>query len=275
MTSAKRVLVTGSTGNLGAKAVAALKTLENVEVIGIGRNSTGDPNVITADLERYDRSWARQFEGVDAVLHLAADPKPVGSWDSITRLNIELALNVFRAAEEARLRRFVFASSNWVLGGYRFRDERLTSGLSPLPVNPYGASKLFVERYGLAAAARTGMSVISLRIGYCQPGDNLPGPHMAFGRWGQEMWLGNDDWAQAVIRSVSSPFEGSAVLNIVSRNHGSRWDLEEAKETIGYDPVQSHRPTLTATNLMKDRGAGLRERLIPMGATVPLFGSRW
>ncbi|RQR32721.1 NAD(P)-dependent oxidoreductase [Burkholderia sp. Bp9143] len=275
MTAAKRVLVTGSTGNLGAKAMAALNTLDNLEVTGIGRNSTGDPNVITADLECFDRSWAQHFDGVDAVLHLAADPKPVGSWDSITRLNIELALNVFRAAEEAHVRRFVFASSNWVLGGYRFGDERLTSGLSPRPVNPYGASKLFVERYGLAAAERTGMSVISLRIGYCQPGANVPGPHMAFGRWGQEMWLGNEDWAQAVIRSVSSPYEGAAVLNIVSRNHGSRWDLDEAKDTIGYLPVQSHRPILTAGNLMKDRGAALRERFVPTGASVPLFGARW
>src|SRR5215467_891945 len=106
MTAVKRILVTGSTGNLGAKAVAALKTLPNVQVVGIGRNSTEDPNVISADLERYDPAWARHFAGVDAVLHLAADPKPVGSWDSITRLNIELALNVLRAAEEAHVRRF-------------------------------------------------------------------------------------------------------------------------------------------------------------------------
>jgi len=70
------------------------------------------------------------------------------------------------------------------------------------------------------------MSVLSLRIGYCQPGENRPGPHMAFGRWGQEMWLGNDDWAQAVVKSITHPFDGAAVLNIVSRNEGSRWDLD-------------------------------------------------
>ncbi|CAH2904437.1 MAG: UDP-glucose 4-epimerase (EC [uncultured Paraburkholderia sp.] len=274
MTAVKRVLVTGSTGNLGAKAVSALRGCGSLDVVGIGRNSSGDPSVITADMELYDHSWAQHFEGADAVLHLAADPKPVGSWDSITRLNVELALNVFRAAEEARVRRFVFASSNWVLGGYRLGTERLTSVLSPRPVNPYGASKLFIERYGMAAA-RNGMSVISLRIGYCQPGENMPGAHMAFGRWGQEMWLGNDDWAQAVIRSVASPYQGSAILNIVSRNEGSRWDLEEAKETIGYDPVQTHQPVTTIRNYMKDRCAALRERLIPMGTSVPPFGARW
>jgi NAD+ dependent glucose-6-phosphate dehydrogenase len=271
----KRVVVTGSTGNLGEKAVAALDTLGTWDVIRIGRNSKRVPGIVDADLAQYEPAWAAHFERADAVLHLAADPKPVSSWDSIARLNIELALNVFRAAEHARVRRFVFASSNWVLGGYRFVSAPLTSSLAPRPVNPYGASKLFMERYGFAVGARSGMSVVALRIGYCQPGENRPGPHMAFGRWGQEMWLGNRDWQQAVIKAVTSPFPGSAVLNIVSRNEGMRWDLDEARETIGYVPEERHRPTLTVLSSLKDQAARFREWLFPSGASVPLFGARW
>ena len=242
MVDRKRVLVTGATGNLGAKAVDALRAQSDLDVVCVGRNGGHRPDVLTADLERYDASWADRFAGADAVLHLAADPKPVGTWASILRLNVDLALNVFRAAEEGRVRRFVFASSNWVFGGYRFGSERLTSDLTPRPVNAYGASKLFIERYGAAVATRTGMSVLSLRIGYCQPGANRPGPHMAFGRWGQEMWLGNADWASAVVRSVTSPFPGSAALNVVSLNEGMRWDLDDARRTIGYQPAERHRP---------------------------------
>lgn len=275
MAELKRVLVTGSTGNLGVKAIEALRRHDELEVIGIGRNSGRAADVITADLEQYDPSWAKHFEGADAVLHLAADPKPVGTWESIQRLNIDLALNVFRAAEEAGVRRFVFASSNWVLGGYRFTQDQLSSELAPRPVNPYGASKLFMERYALVAAERSGMSVLCLRIGYCQPGANIPGPHMAFGRWGQEMWLGNEDWANAVSCSVRSPFPGSAVLNVVSRNGGSRWDLKLAKDTIGFEPTESHDPVLSLLGRLKDSGAAIRERLIPMGATAPFFGTRW
>lgn len=182
--AAKRVIVTGSTGNLGVKALDALARLADREVVRFGRNGQGEAGVVTADLRHYDAGWARRFAGADAVLHLAADPRPVGTWGSITPLNIDLALNVLRAADEARVRRFVFASSNWVLGGYRFGREQLTAALTPRPVNPYGASKLFVERCGLALAARTGLSFLALRIGYCQPGGNRPGPHMAFGRWG-------------------------------------------------------------------------------------------
>jgi len=267
--------VTGSTGNLGLKAVAALSKLNGWEVIRIGRNSQRRPDICEADLERYEESWAAHFDNADAVLHLAADPKPVANWDSILRLNIQLALNVFRAAERAQVRRFVFASSNWVLGGYRFQHVRLTSNLAPWPVNPYGASKLLMERYGGVVAERTGMSVLSLRIGYCQPGDNHPGPHMAFGRWGQEMWLGNRDWEQAVVKAVTCHFSGSAILNIVSHNQGMRWDLEEARKTIGYIPEEHHQPRLTLISLLKDQAARLRERLFPSGAAQPLFGARW
>jgi NAD+ dependent glucose-6-phosphate dehydrogenase len=276
MTEAKRrVIVTGSTGNLGEKAVAALKRLDNLDVICMGRNSGRDANVITADLGRFDSKWAHYFESADAVLHLAADPKPTGSWDSVTRVNIDLALNVFRAAEEARVRRFVFASSNWVLGGYRFSQEALTASLPAKPINPYGASKLFLERYGLALATRSSMSVLSLRIGYCQPGENIPGPHMAFGKWGQQMWLGNKDWEQAACKAVTSPYEGAAVLNVVSRNDGMRWDIEAARRIIGYEPEEHHTPTLKLAGSIKEAGARLRDRTIPPSASSALFGARW
>lgn len=255
--------------------MTALSSLDGWQVACIGRGGQRVPGMIEADLLNYDPAWATHFAGCDAVLHLAADPKPVSGWESIAQLNIDLALNVYRAAENARVRRFVFASSNWVLGGYRFRRDRLTSSLAPRPINPYGASKLFMERYGLQAGARTGMSVLCLRIGYCHPGENRPGAHMAFGRWGQEMWLGNLDWQQAVIKSVTSTFSGSAVLNVVSRNVGMRWDLEEARDTIGFVPQERHRPSLSALSFIKEQGARLREWLSPTGSVTPLFGARW
>ena len=268
------VLVTGSTGNLGQKAVAALESAESTKVIRFGRNSANLPDVVTADLSHYG-SWARSFRGVDSVLHLAADPRPVSDWAAVTKLNIDLALNVFRAAEEAQVRRIVFASSNWVVAGYRFGRERLTSCIPPRPVNPYGASKLFIERAGMALGERTGISVLALRIGWCQPGENIPGPHMGFGRWAQEMWLSNEDWAQAVRRSCLSGYGESAVLNIVSQNEGMRWDLAAAHETIGYAPKSRHTPRLSVKVRIADAAARMRDRVIRRHCAEPLFGTRW
>jgi len=274
LTSRPHVLVTGSTGNLGEKAVSALRAAE-IAVTRIGRNTSGQPEVIAADLETWDLEWARHFAGVDTVLHLAADPKPVATWDSVTRLNVDLARNVLRAAEEARVRRFVFASSNWVLGGYRFTRTPLGADTPPRPVNPYGASKLFLERVGIAQSARTGMAFLSLRIGYCQPGPNRPGAHMAFGRWGQEMWLSNEDWAAAVVRACCAPFEGAAIVNVMSENDGMRWDLEGARAAIGYVPASRHAPRLDAGGRLRERLARLRDALFPQMSSTPRFGSRW
>ncbi|UWU24188.1 NAD(P)-dependent oxidoreductase (plasmid) [Rhizobium sp. CB3171] len=270
-----RVLMTGSTGNLGHKATMALQSVEGVSLTRIGRNGGADPEVITANLEVYDEAWVEHFKGVDTVLHLAADPRAAGDWDTVSPLNIDLALNVLRAARHAAVKRFVFASSNWVLGGYRFGKDRLNSALPPRPVNPYGASKLFVERYGRMVSDETGMAFLSLRIGYCQPGENKPGPQMAFGTWGQQMWLGNQDWAQAVEKSVTSRYEGFHAINIVSRNDGMRWDLEEAGRVIGYAPLERHRPELSFSGWLKDRTACLREKLAPSGSSVPPLGRRW
>lgn len=275
MAAETHVLVTGSTGNLGEKAVAALRAVDGVRVSRIGRDASGAPDVIAADLAIWDRAWAASFAGVDAVLHLAADPRPIAAWESVARLNVDLSLNVLRAAEEGRVARFVFASSNWVLGGYRFARDCLAADTPPRPVNPYGASKLLIERVGLAQAARTGMAFLSLRIGYCQPGENRPGPHMAYGRWGQEMWLSNEDWAAAVVRACTSPHAESAVLNIMSRNEGMRWDLEAARRAIGYVPVSQHVPRLTAGAWLCERLAQVRDAVFPQMSSTPRFGSRW
>lgn len=276
MAERRRVLVTGSTGNLGAKAMRALSAVPDIEALGLDRDGPdGAPGFLRADLERFDPAWADAFEGAACVLHLAADPRPVGTWDSVVRLNVDLALNVLRAAEEGGVGRVILASSNWVFGGYRFTREHLASTLPPAPVNPYGASKLFMERCGHALARRSSIAVLALRIGYCQPGDNRPGPHMAFGRWGQEMWLGNRDWAQAVERSATAPFAGFAAINIVSRNAGMRWDLEEARAAIGFEPRETHDPRQSWPNWLKDRAARQRDRAIPRAAGAPLFGARW
>ena len=275
MNDQAHVLITGSTGNLGEKAVAAIGSRGDVRITRIGRNSENKASVLNADLASFDRKWSKHFAGVDTILHLAADPKPVATWSSLQKVNVDLSLNVLRAAEEASVMRFVFASSNWVLGGYRFSDARLSSKTPPRPVNPYGASKLFIERAGLSQSQRTGMTFIALRIGYCQPGENRPGPHMAFGRWGQEMWLSNRDWAQAVEKACFSPFEGACVPNIVSDNAGMRWDLGEAGNSIGYRPQSRHSPKLDSRGTLFDVLAKARESLLPQMSSAPRFGRRW
>jgi NAD+ dependent glucose-6-phosphate dehydrogenase len=273
----RRVLITGATGNLGQKAVTALRALDDLDVIGIAdRPADADLGipVVIADLSVADESWERHFQDVDVVLHLAADMRPNAAWDSIVANNVDLSLSVLDTAHRQGVDRVVFASSNWVLGGHRFRRTRLTPSTPPRPVNAYGVSKLVIERAG-AVLARRGVSFLALRLGWCQPGENRPGPHMAFGMWGQQMWLSNDDWRQAVQLACTAPFEGFAVVNVMSDKAGSRWDLSDTDRVLGYRPMSRHRPQLTTARRLTDLGARLRDTIVPVRTQAPLFGARW
>lgn len=235
------LLITGATGSIGTKLRHYFGAQEQFALRLLCINPRQDPAILTADLATYDEAWARHFAGVDTVIHLAGAAFSDSSWELVQRLNIDLSLNVLRAAEQHRVRRIVFASSNWVLAGYRFGDQPLTPTLPPWPVNPYGCSKLCVERAGRDWAARTGRSFLALRIGYCQhaPG-NIPGPHMENGLWGQQMWLSDRDLCQAVHCAVLAPDLPYAMLNVMSANPGMRWDIATTRQLIGYEPQDGH-----------------------------------
>jgi NAD+ dependent glucose-6-phosphate dehydrogenase len=246
MTRRRTILITGATGNIGTKLRRHFLAADHYELKMLCNNPGQDATVVTADLGVYDHSWAQHFRDVDTVIHLAGDPNPRSSWASIQRNNVDLTMNVFQAAERNGVRRLVFASSNWVMAGYRFRCERLTTDLQPWPIYPYGHSKLFGERIGRSFAEQSDISFIAFRIGWCQrENDNRPGPHMAMGSWGQQMWLSDRDLCQAMERAVLVEEVRFAVLNLMSDNAGMRWDIEETKRAIGYTPHDGHVAVLT------------------------------
>lgn len=237
----KVVLITGATGNLGRKLRGHFSLMPGLGLRQICLNPENDPAVITADLSKMRDDWVSQFDGVDTVIHLAGNPKPSADWSVVQKGNIDVTLNVYEAARRAGVKRVVFASSNWVMAGYRFSDQRLTTDLPPRPVNGYGAAKLFGERLGLSLLAGNGISFIALRIGYCQrTAGNLPGPHLGYGAWGQQMWLSDRDLCQGFERAVLAENVDAAILNLMSDNPGMRWDILQTVRTIGYRPADGH-----------------------------------
>jgi uronate dehydrogenase len=251
----RTVAITGARGNLGTKLRAHFAGLGwAVRLLDVA--SGGDAAIVEADLAAYDEAWARHLAGADAVVHLAGDPSPSASWASVQKLNIDLTHNVYEAAARHGAKRVIFASSNWTMAGHRFADFPLTTDREAAPVNAYGVSKLIGERIGRAFAEHRGVSSISFRIGYCQKGDNIPGPHMGWGSWGQLMWLSNRDLCQAMERAVLAEGVDFAVLNLMSDNPGMRWDIETTKRTIGYAPRDSHR--VVATDAIAEGEAAAR-----------------
>lgn len=252
----KTVLITGAGGNIGTKLRAHFGalgwTLRLLDVVG-------DGPVQAADLADWDDEWVRQFAGVDAVIHLAGRPSPRTSWADAQRFNIDMTANVYEAAARQGAKRVIFASSNWTMAGHRPGKGALPTDREPYPINPYGVSKLIGERMGRNYFDRWGLSVIAFRIGYLQRDDNLPGPHMGWGEWGQAMWLSNRDLCQAMERAVVAEGIGFAVLNLMSDNPGMRWDIDATKRMIGYAPVDGAMPVLNA-EISRDEAAAMEFR---------------
>lgn len=246
------VLVTGANGNLGRKIVAALAGAPWCrEVVGVDlRTDPAAPEgagakirFVGGDLRDPDGTWRPALAGVEAVVHLAAEnPDVDATWEQAAR-SFDITVNLGLAAAEAGVRRFVFASSNHVMGGYK--DAPLAAGLAPgalsadLPPAPgtrwhdgtrsqdstaYATAKLMGERFCTGLAARSGgaLTAVSIRIGWAQPGENRPETISHAGsviggipkaeteearrdlRWFRGMWLANADLAALILAAISA-----------------------------------------------------------------------
>ena len=241
----RTILITGAAGNIGAKLAAHFKGTGAYELRLLDQRGGGE--IVAADLASYDDDWALQFESVDTVLHFAGEPRGTASWASVLRANVTATQHVLRASRAAKVRRVVFASTNQVMLGYRFREGPVTTDMPPAPLSPYGISKLCCEQLGRAFVEETGIDFLALRIGYFQRGENRPGAHMQIGEWGQSMWLSNRDMNQAAERAIEAENFGFAVVNLVSNNAGMRWDIEHTREIIGYVPLDTATPVIDET----------------------------
>jgi uronate dehydrogenase len=252
------LVITGANGNLGGKLAAALHREHTLRCLDL--QSRG--NCITADLSTYEDHWARLFDGADTILHFAGEPRPTASWAAARRGNIVTTLNVLRAARRFRVRRVVFASTNQVMAGYRFRNTRLTTEMPPAPLNPYAISKLFCEEAGRAFSSETSISFIGLRIGNIQPAENVPHAGMGIGLWGQQMWLSNRDFLDGVRAAISVPDVPFAIVNLVSNNPGSPWDLTHTQKVLGFLPQDGFAPDLSPEDCAEEEYAR-QARLVP------------
>jgi len=147
-----KVLVTGHRGYIGSVLLPLLLARDH-EVHGLDtdlfRACTFDgvlPEVPEVIADVRDLT-AEHVEGFDAIIHLAGlSNDPLGDYNpNLTEdINHQGSVRLARLAKEARVERFLFASScsNYGGGGQDFLDENATFN----PVTPYGVSKVAVER---------------------------------------------------------------------------------------------------------------------------------
>ena len=132
---------------------------------------TSDPVLSTVDLMvgdiRDPEVVEKAVDRVDAVVHLAAHTSvmesvenPKEAWD----INVNGALNVLEACRRQGVGKFIFASSNAVVG-----EEPPPVDESKIchPLSPYGASKLAGEALCSAYYHSFGLNTIPLRFANC------------------------------------------------------------------------------------------------------------
>ncbi len=269
----RRVLVTGGAGRIGSYFAEHshdrydLRLMVQHEDEGSAVQQFGE--VVTGDLG----DLARMKEicgGVDTVLHLAANPSPSATWNSLLESNIIGSYNMFVAARAAGCRRLIYASSIHAVSGYPPDVQVKTNE----PVNPgdlYGVSKCFGEAMGRYMAEQEGLSVIAIRIGAFQ---SLEAARQESNVSMLDAFVSRRDLTQLIQRCIDVENVRFAILHGLSNNRFKRLDISDARALVGYDPqddLAAENPVLepiaqpesVSAHSMSDGGqeSGIREDL--------------
>jgi dTDP-4-dehydrorhamnose reductase len=272
----RKVLVTGAAGNIGSYFAAhsgkdydlrlmVLKGEDPAEVRAIRKHG----QIVEGDISDLE-TMKRLCRGIDTVVHLAANPSPSATWDSVRDINIAGTYNFFVAAKAARCRRVIYASSIHAVSGYPADVQVKPSD----PVNPgdlYGVSKCFGEALARYMAEQENLSCICLRIGAFQPARKA---RKESSLSILDAWVSHRDLDQLIARCIDDETIRFAIFHGLSDNRFKRLDISNARELLGYDPkddLTDEHPRLKRLKLSDKVGAhsmadnkqrsGIREEL--------------
>lgn len=233
----RAILVTGAAGAIGAYYAAHAPAHHTLRLMvrrqdARSRRLTRFGEVVVSPLEDQKKLQAA-CRGIDTVLHLAGDPRPDAPWDDLLEANIRGTYNVLLAAKMAGCRRVVLASSIHAVSGYPADVQVRTSE----PVNPgdvYGVSKCFAEALGRYFAGQEGLSVIALRIGAFQSRERARKKDALFM---MDCFVSRRDLQDLIVKSIDDTTLRFAIFHGLSDNRFKRLDISDARELVGYAPV--------------------------------------
>lgn len=236
----RRVLLTGAAGGIGSAFfhhAAEAYTFRLADRVLVDFMHEPGQNHEALQLDIADLEACQQAcQGIDTVVHLAADPSPAADFStSLLSNNILGTYNILRAARDQGCRRVILASSIQVVLGYAPDVQAHID--SPLrPINMYGVSKCFVEEAASYFARVEGLPCIAVRIG-------------AYDKENRAAWLRKEldpsnltgyvsprDLNQLLTRCIETPDVPFAIVYGISNNRFKVGDLTSTRDLLGYQP---------------------------------------
>ncbi len=247
-----RIVITGAAGKIGKQIVEELS--RSHDLVLIDKKRIPGRNSIVADLAQHRvRSfrkpwlkarlprWMRAFEGVDVVIHFAADIRQSAPWKSVAVNNIEATWNVIEAAAKYGVRGVIFASSNWAVKAleqklapdcYLPEGPKIDSEIPPTPLTAYGLSKGFGELAGRMFVDEGKLqSFVAVRIGDYNSTPWSDEPRRA-------RWIGVKDMRSLIKRCVETELRGFHVVYGVSAQKTAPYDLSHTQQLLSWVPHQ-------------------------------------
>ncbi|MEV8214102.1 NAD(P)-dependent oxidoreductase [Leifsonia sp. NPDC077715] len=233
-----RILVTGGSGRIGRHAVDRLVRAGH-DVLAVEQTPSGAsaPDLLTAATEVVGDAAdpaliGPLMAGVDAVVHLAAIPSPVGSTArELLLANSLTTLTVLEAAGEHGVKGVVLASSISILGMAWSAEWMQPLSLPVDETHPlrategYALSKENDEAAARMASRRWGLPTVCLRFPFTETAEKI-GERRADTaseeRLAKELWayLDVQDAARAIELAIDAmvggALRGSTVINVVA-----------------------------------------------------------
>ena len=269
-----KVLITGATGYIASLILPIFR--EKFELVLLDTHAVDQPGeqvegAIITDVGHPDReTYARHFEGVDAVVHLAIHtssrttpigvrylPKeevelpPIDDYAK-QRANLDMNYNIMRTAFEAGASRFVFASSHGAASWYNGlvaegNMDIVDPSLYPLSTSFYGWAKAVTEQLGFMFASGAfgrKMGNVNIRIGVpAEPGAfDRSGEDVAYYKGRLSGYVSQRDLAQLFARAIETPNidndQGVSWLVAYGYSNNTRavGSLASGRRVLGYRP---------------------------------------
>ena len=237
-----KIGITGAEGTIGSVLRKGLS--KKYKIISFTLQ-TQDFESVQIDLSNNNEIKGK-FEGLDALIHLAADPRPEASWESVKKNNLEATYNVYNEVKNAGVKKIIFASTNHTQHGDTLLSTPETLDLKKNKIlslenntNPdslYAVSKLFGEDLGKYFSEQHKIKFIGLRIGWIVKGDD---PTIMCGTPSEDylrsMYLSHHDCIQVFERALESS-RNYLIAYAISNNSTKVFDLKETSRTLNFYP---------------------------------------